>query len=42
MGAEMEIYLQELVWEEVGWNRLAYDRDHWRAGVNALMNFKVP
>jgi hypothetical protein len=42
MGADIKMYLQELGWESVGWSRLANDRDHWRAVVSTLINYRVP
>jgi hypothetical protein len=34
--------LREIGWAGVDWIDLAQDRDHWRALVNTVMNFRVP
>jgi hypothetical protein len=34
--------LREIGWGCLDWIDLAYDRDQWRAVVNAVMNFWVP
>jgi len=34
--------LQRVGWGGVDWFDLAYDRDRWRALVNAVMNLCVP
>jgi hypothetical protein len=34
--------LRETGWDGVDWVDLAQDRDHWRALVNTVMNFRVP
>jgi hypothetical protein len=34
--------LREIGWEGVDWMHLAWDRDHWRAVVNTIMNLRVP
>jgi hypothetical protein len=33
--------LEEIGWGAVEWIHLAHDRDHWRAVVNAVMNFQA-
>jgi hypothetical protein len=34
--------LREIGWEVMGWIKLAYDRDQWRALVNSVMNIRFP
>jgi hypothetical protein len=34
--------LREIGWNGGVWIDLAEDRDQWRAGVNAVMNLRVP
>jgi len=34
--------LREIGWKGVDWMHLAQDTDQWRAGVNALMELRVP
>jgi hypothetical protein len=34
--------LREIGWENVEWIHLAQDRDHWRALVKTVINFRVP
>jgi hypothetical protein len=34
--------LQEVGWWGMDWNKLARDRDRWRALVNAVMNLRFP
>jgi hypothetical protein len=34
--------LQEVGWVGIDWNKLAQDRNRWRALVNAVMNLRVP
>jgi hypothetical protein len=34
--------LREIGWEVVDWMRLAEDREHWWALVNAVMILRVP
>jgi hypothetical protein len=29
-------------WDGVEWIDMAQDRDHWRAGVNTVLNLQVP
>jgi hypothetical protein len=38
----IRIGLRELGWKGVDWIHLAHDRDLWRAGVNTIMNLRVP
>jgi hypothetical protein len=37
----IRIDLQEMGWWAVDWIDLAWDRDKWRAVVNAVMNLRV-
>jgi hypothetical protein len=34
--------LREIGWGGMDWTDLAEDRDHWRALLNSVMNFRVP
>jgi hypothetical protein len=34
--------LREIVWEDVDWMHLAWDRDLWQTLVNMAMNLQVP
>jgi hypothetical protein len=34
--------LREIGWKIVDYMRLAYDRDHWWALVNTVMDLRVP
>jgi hypothetical protein len=34
--------LREIGWGGMDWINLAEGRDHWRALVNRIMNFRVP
>jgi hypothetical protein len=34
--------LREIGWYVMDWIDLAYDRDHWRALMNTVMNLRVP
>jgi hypothetical protein len=38
----IKIDLREIGFGDVGWIRLAQDRDRWRALVNTIMNLRVP
>jgi hypothetical protein len=38
----IKIGLREIGWDGMDWIDLAQDRDHWRALVNTVMNFRVP
>jgi hypothetical protein len=33
---------QEVGYEDMGWIKLAQDRDRWLALVNAVMNLRIP
>jgi hypothetical protein len=41
-GDNIKMDLREIGWDGVDWVDLAQDRDHWRALVNTVMNFRVP
>jgi hypothetical protein len=32
----------DIWWEGVDWIHVPWDRDHWRAVVNTVMNIRVP
>jgi hypothetical protein len=34
--------IMEIGWEGVDWIHLSQDRDQWRAGMNTVVNFRVP
>jgi hypothetical protein len=38
----IKIDLREIGCNRMDWIDLAQDRDHWRALVNTVMNFRVP
>jgi hypothetical protein len=38
----IKLDLGEIGWGRLDWINLAQDRDHWRAHVNTVMNFRVP
>jgi hypothetical protein len=38
----IRMYLKEVGWEGVDFMNLAEDRDQWRAGVNTVVNLRVP
>jgi hypothetical protein len=38
----IKIALWETGWGVVEWIHLAWDRDHWQALANAVMNLQVP
>jgi hypothetical protein len=38
----IKVDLIEIGWGGINWIGLAYDRNKWRALVNAVMNFRVP
>jgi hypothetical protein len=40
-GDGIRMYLREIGLGGVDWNRLAQDRDRWRAFVSAVMNLRV-
>jgi hypothetical protein len=37
----IKVDLREIGWDGVGWIDVDQDRDHWRALVNRVMNFRV-
>jgi len=42
MGNNVKMDLKEVGWGNMDWIDLAYNRDSWRALVNAAMNLQVP
>jgi hypothetical protein len=38
----IKMYLREIEWESMDWNKLDQDRDTWRALVNKVMRLRVP
>jgi hypothetical protein len=38
----VEMDLRETGWDGVVWIDMAQDRDHWRALVNTVLNFRIP
>jgi hypothetical protein len=36
----IKMNLEEIVWEDVDWIDIAYDRDPWLGPVNRVMNFR--
>jgi hypothetical protein len=38
----IEIDFREIGWDGMDWIDLVQDRDHWRAIVNMVMNFRDP
>jgi hypothetical protein len=40
--ANIKMYLEEIGCEGVGWIHWAYDRVHWFADMNMVMNLQVP
>jgi hypothetical protein len=34
--------LREIGWDDMDWIHMTQDRDHWRALVDTVMNFRVP
>jgi hypothetical protein len=39
---KISMNLREIGWGGMDWVDLALDRNHWRALVNTIMNFRVP
>jgi hypothetical protein len=39
---KLELDLEEIMWEGVGWMQMTQDRDQWWALVIAVMNLWVP
>jgi hypothetical protein len=39
---DVTLNLKDKVCKGVEWIHLAQDRDHWRAVVNSVINFRVP
>ena len=38
----LKLFLQKVEWGGMDWIRMAWERDRWRAFVNAVMNLRVP
>jgi hypothetical protein len=38
----IKMALREMGWRGVDWIDLVQDRDQWRAGMNTIMNLRVP
>jgi hypothetical protein len=34
--------LKEIIWKDVDWLDLAFDRERWSVLTNAVMNLRVP
>jgi hypothetical protein len=39
---DIKLNLREIEWGGIDWINLAWDRDHWRSLVNAIINLRVP
>jgi hypothetical protein len=42
IGVNIKTGLKEVELEDVNWIHLAHDRDHYRAHMNTVINFRVP
>jgi len=39
---DIKLNLMEIGWKGVDWIHLAQDREHWRAFLDTIINFRVP
>jgi hypothetical protein len=39
---DIKMDLGEIEWDGVDWIDVAYDKDHWRAFVDMVINLQVP
>jgi hypothetical protein len=39
---DIKMDLREIGWDGMDWIDLAQGRDHWRALVNTVMDFRIP